>query len=508
MAAREAPNHDNNPYAKALQGLKFEDPVKAFFDFCREREAIRLRREKGEPREKWTNDPVFQQGRFLNVFREDDRVTKAIFEFVKPIAERPEAALVQALFFARWCNRDTTLKAFHPSVLSDPAAFKKQLSSGTSFPPPWCNETAYPVEAVTWEGVRYSRLDAATDLFHKISPWLLRSIRNADGDVVKATKTIAAGLAVKNDFPVFMAVMDVAWFRPDLIDPASPVPTGIGAVAYLDILQRHLGLATHEEAASKMIELQATHWPEAKRAFQPIDVEYLSCECRKYYSYVNGTKKYEGKNVFSPGKSPMLTFDAEPKRYAGKGVAAKVNVIAGGPCSGKTSLVNALAERGFRTVPETAEETIRAAVGAGVPVERQRLADPVGFQMDLLKRDFALFDGLFNGEGESSGDVVVTDTSFIETMVFSARAGIEMSPAVEDWIRTKRYHNLFFLAEGSDYENSAVRMESHQTALLISREIQDAYRRYGYELIAIPASMSLSERCKFVEDRIGMFRFR
>ena len=58
----------------------------------------------------------------------------------------------------------------------------------------------------------------------------------------------------------------------------------------------------------------------------------------------------------------------------------QVNVIAGGPCSGKTSLVNALAERGFRTVPETAEETIRAAVGAGVPVEQQRLADPVGFQ--------------------------------------------------------------------------------------------------------------------------------
>ena len=47
-------------------------------------------------------------------------------------------------------------------------------------------------------------------------------------------------------------------FRPNLIDPASPVPTGIGAVAYLDILQRHLGLATHEEAASKMIELQAS----------------------------------------------------------------------------------------------------------------------------------------------------------------------------------------------------------------------------------------------------------
>ena len=61
-------------------------------------------------------------------------------------------------------------------------------------------------------------------------------------------------------------------------------------------------------------------------------------------------------------------------------LSLQVNVIAGGPCSGKTALVNALAKRGFRTVPETAEETIRAAVEAGVPVERQRLTDPVGFQ--------------------------------------------------------------------------------------------------------------------------------
>ena len=51
--------------------------------------------------------------------------------------------------------------------------------------------------------------------------------------------------------------------------------------------------------------------------------------------------------------------------------------------------------------------------------------------MDLLGRDFALFDGLLS----DAGQVVVADTSFIETAVFSARAGIEMSPAVEDWIR-------------------------------------------------------------------------
>ena len=49
-----------------------------------------------------------------------------------------------------------------------------------------------------------------------------------------------------------------------------------------------------------MIELQKEYWPEAKRHYNPIDIEYLSCECRKYYSYVNGTKKFEGKNLFKP----------------------------------------------------------------------------------------------------------------------------------------------------------------------------------------------------------------
>ena len=39
----------SNPYASALDGLQLEDPVSAFFSFCKERENIRLNREKGRP---------------------------------------------------------------------------------------------------------------------------------------------------------------------------------------------------------------------------------------------------------------------------------------------------------------------------------------------------------------------------------------------------------------------------------------------------------------------------
>ena len=69
-----------NPYASALDGLQLDDPVSAFFSFCRERENIRLARESARPAP-WSDDPIFQRGRFLNVFREDDRGSKAIIRF-------------------------------------------------------------------------------------------------------------------------------------------------------------------------------------------------------------------------------------------------------------------------------------------------------------------------------------------------------------------------------------------------------------------------------------------
>lgn len=290
-------------YAAALDGLQLDDPVAAFFNFCKQRELIRKKRATGAATP-WSEDPIFQQGRFLNVFREDDRVTKALFRFVQPLAEKGDVlVLLQAVFFARWCNRDTTLDALTPELLADPMGLRQMLDSREG---PWCNETAYPVESVKWEGETYNRLESAVVLFGKIAPWLLQEIQAAKGDVHRATEAVNSRLGMKNDFPIFMAVMDVAWFRPDLIDPASPVPVGIGAVAFVDRLQRHFGLDSHTEIFQRMIDLQAEYWPEAKRRFHPIDIEYLCCECRKYYSYVNGTKTFEGKNVFTPGKSPQF----------------------------------------------------------------------------------------------------------------------------------------------------------------------------------------------------------
>lgn len=282
-----------NPYAHALAGLDIADPVSAFFDWCREREAIRQKREAGEAAP-WTEDVIFQRGRFLNVFREDDRGTKAVLKFAEPVADRlPD--LIHALFFARWCNRADTLSALEVSLLKEPARLRQALLAHT----PWASEV-YPVVPACWGGRTYERLDACTDMFPLCRTFLEEAIASAAGNVMTANDAINAQFQMTNDFPIFMALVDLALFRPDVMRPDSPVPTGIGAAPFLDLLQRHLNCADHQETAYKMIALQRSYWPEARRVFTPIDIEYLSCECRKYYSYVNGTKKFEGKNAFVP----------------------------------------------------------------------------------------------------------------------------------------------------------------------------------------------------------------
>jgi hypothetical protein len=283
-----------NKYASALDGLEIEDPVESFFDFCKERENIRISRENGEDFP-WSKDEIFQNGRFLNVFREDDRVSKSIIKFAGNLNEEP-SKLINAVFLARWCNRQEVLDTLTPDDLNNPENLKNKLESID----PWCNETAYPVEPVTWGGKQYSRIDAATKLFYEVQDSLLNILESSNKSVINATNNINKEFQMQNDFPIFMAVIDIAWFRPDIIPIESEVPTGIGAVAYLDRLQNHLGLSSHQEVGEKMIELQKTYWPEAKRGFNPIDIEYLACECRKYYSYINGTKVFEGKNKFIP----------------------------------------------------------------------------------------------------------------------------------------------------------------------------------------------------------------
>ena len=117
------------------------------------------------------------------------------------------------------------------------------------------------------------------------------------------------------------------------------------------------------------------------------------------------------------------------------------------------------------------------------------------WQQKILRLDYALFDGL------PVDELVFTDTSFLETLVFGTRAGLEVGPNLDGWLRNKRYETVFFLDPLEDYEQSPVRIESAELAMQISAQVRATYEAYGYQVIAVPSG-SVADRVAFITRNI------
>ena len=96
--------------------------------FVLEREAIRLRREAGES-PPWTEDPILAEGRFCNVHREHDRVTRWVSEnIVGPHRDDPD--LWHKLTIVRCCsNRPEALAEYDWSSPFDAKAYLAKIEA-------------------------------------------------------------------------------------------------------------------------------------------------------------------------------------------------------------------------------------------------------------------------------------------------------------------------------------------------------------------------------------------
>ncbi len=103
-----------------------------FFAYARERHAIYLRRAAGQQKP-WSEDKIFRQNKFTNVFRELDRVTVWFRKNVRdPLKNKPEVLLATVVF--RMFNRIETGEAIFcqttvpPKGWTDGSVFDKKLN--------------------------------------------------------------------------------------------------------------------------------------------------------------------------------------------------------------------------------------------------------------------------------------------------------------------------------------------------------------------------------------------
>jgi len=167
-------------------------------------------------------------------------------------------------------------------------------------------------------------------------------------------------------------------------------------------------------------------------------------------------------------------------------------VITGGPSVGKTTIVNGLANRGFKVIHEIATQVIKE--GKYLPWEDRRK-----FQVEVLRRqqsaeasvlDFntpiILDRGLFDGEA-----YYVVDKMPI--------------PQVFDSLDASQYAVAFLVEPLNFFDENDVRRENLAFTEEISVVLENCYSSRNVKVIRVPA-MSPEDRINFVHQQVEEYK--
>jgi predicted ATPase len=164
-------------------------------------------------------------------------------------------------------------------------------------------------------------------------------------------------------------------------------------------------------------------------------------------------------------------------------------VIAGGVCSGKTSVIRELERRGYRVVPETARELIDEGMTEGKTLEKAR-GDVLSFQRRVLARQIEKEAGL-------PADVpVFLDRGIPDSRAFLAFNAIEEPADITEALARARYRKVFML-EPIRFESDYYRIETADDIERLHQEHVRAYEGLGIEVVDVPV-MPVPERADFI----------
>lgn len=171
---------------------------------------------------------------------------------------------------------------------------------------------------------------------------------------------------------------------------------------------------------------------------------------------------------------------------------SKKYVLTGIASTGKTTLLNLFAERGFITIPEAADEIIKEEslkVNRGI----LGLGDVYFFQQKVAERQLEL-------EKKAFGEIVFLDRSIIDGYAYCKRANVNV-PEVIMQNSGSRYTKIFYLESLGVYEYDGVRTSNIIEAEKMKPYIEEAYNFFGYDLIYVPV-MIPEDRVKYIMGKI------
>lgn len=179
---------------------------------------------------------------------------------------------------------------------------------------------------------------------------------------------------------------------------------------------------------------------------------------------------------------------------------AKGYVITAGPCSGKTSVIDELASRGYDTIRETARDVIDF---------QQQKEQGILPWTDLPAFQTLVITEQFRREAPFEGRTYFADRGIFDGEAYLAEQNI-LTP---NWMRAiyeenlDRYNKIFLLDPLSNYQKDDQRIESPERGIALTDYIGNTYRKYGFDVINVPVfegekKDSIRKRADFILERI------
>jgi predicted ATPase len=170
-------------------------------------------------------------------------------------------------------------------------------------------------------------------------------------------------------------------------------------------------------------------------------------------------------------------------------------VITGGPGAGKTTILKALAARGYPHASDSARAIIRERLASGLsprpPLER--------FGNEILHRDIARY-----WETRATDHPVFFERGIVDALcMLDQQQAISLEEA-EAYVRSFPYNKVALLMPPWEaiYRTGAERDQTFAESVQVFESVRKWYARWDYETVEVPC-MAIDQRVNFILQTIA-----
>jgi predicted ATPase len=178
-------------------------------------------------------------------------------------------------------------------------------------------------------------------------------------------------------------------------------------------------------------------------------------------------------------------------------VKKEVIVIIGGPGSGKSTIIEALINKGYCCYPEISREVTLEAKKQGI--EQLFLEKPLLFSEMLLEARKKQFQNAIN----EPHPIVFLDRGIPDTVAYLDFIENETPKQFDLACKQYKYSKIFILPPWQEiYQSDEVRYENYEQAEIIYNFLVKTYVKYGYDLIEVPKN-TIENRVLYILDTLA-----